>query len=191
MGCVVEELRLAWLDRIIRRDNRRQRIVRDLDALSGVPRLLERLSNHNCNRVANVTHLAHGEHRVRRFDHRRAVLRIYQPAAGQAADLQVGAGEDRIDARCRAGLAGVDAGDLGMGVRTSQNIGVALAWTIDIVGVVTRAGEETKVLLAPHRGADDLFVHRLPPPGQYTLERLAIIHTTNIAPPLTKLAPRL
>src|SRR5271166_7097461 len=47
-----------------------------------------------------------------------------------------------------------------MRMRTSQNVGVELSWTIDIVGVVAGTGEKPKVLLAPHRSADDLAVHR-------------------------------
>lgn len=97
-----------------------------------------------------MAHLARGQHRVRRLNHRRAVFRIDQPATGQTADLQVGAGEDCNDPRRGAGIAGVDAGDLSMRVGASQNVSIELAGTIDVVRVVTGAGEKAKIFFAPH-----------------------------------------
>jgi hypothetical protein len=41
-----------------------------------------------------------------------------------------------------------------MCVRTSQNVGIELAGTIDVVRVIARAGEKAKIFLAPHRSAN-------------------------------------
>jgi len=49
--------------------------------------------------------------------------------------------------------------DLGMRVRTSQNVGAELTWTVNVVRVVAGAGEEAKILFAPHRNADALVFH--------------------------------
>src|SRR5437762_1450822 len=88
------------------------------------------------------------------------------PAADQSADLvggEIGAGQDRDDAVCGAGGAGVDVLDLGVGVGTAQEIGIGLAGAIDVVGVVALAGDEAEVLFAPDRGADDRGGHARAP----------------------------
>src|SRR5215470_13815320 len=104
------------------------------------------------------------EHRAQRLRHWRAVFRVYQPAARKAADLHVGGGEDCNDTRCGAGIAGVDVSDLGMRVRTSQNVSIELTWTVNVVRVAAGAGEEAKILFAPHRSADALIFHGPSPP---------------------------
>ena len=75
--------------------------VVDRDLLGGVARLPEALGDHHRDRIADMAHPVDGEHRMRRLLHRRAVLRIDQPAAGQPADAvgrHVLAGEDGDDA---------------------------------------------------------------------------------------------
>jgi len=77
-----------------------------------------------------MAHASTREHRMRRLLHRRAVLRIDQPAAGQPADIvgrHVFAGEHRDDTRCGCRGGGIDAGDPGMRMRAAQNVGVDLA----------------------------------------------------------------
>ncbi len=73
--------------------------------------------------------------------------------------MHVGAGEDSHHAGRRLGLDRVDAGDLGMGVGASEDVGVGLTRAVDVVGVVALAGEKAEIFLAPHRGADPLVTH--------------------------------
>jgi hypothetical protein len=60
-------------------------------------------------------------------------------------------------------------------MRTSQNVSIELTWAIDIVRVVARAGEEAKILLAPHGSANALIVHGPLPPINCALNPLAMI----------------
>ena len=59
----------------------------------------------------------------------------------------VGAGEDRDDARRLQRRGSVDLVDRRMRVRRAQEIGVGLARTIDVVDVVALAGDEADVFL--------------------------------------------
>jgi hypothetical protein len=58
--------------------------------------------------------------RMRRLDHRLAVLRGNQPAAGKTPDLQICAGKDRDDAGRRPGGRGFDRAKLGMSMGAAQ-----------------------------------------------------------------------
>ena len=154
---LVEQLGGSRLHRIGRFDRRRQHAVVDLDQLGRVLGLVARLGDDDRDRVADMAHLAPGQHRVRRLDHGLAMLVGDQPAAGQAADpggRQIGAGEDRDDAGCRQRLRRVDGAQGRVGVRAPEQIGVGLARTIDVVGIVTLAGQEAEILLAADGGAD-------------------------------------
>ena len=91
-------------------DGGQVRVV-DVDQFGGVLGLLLGFGDHDGDRVADMAHLADRDHRMRRFGHRRAVLVVDLPAAGNAADIfrrHVGADEDPHDAgrsrrrpRCR------------------------------------------------------------------------------------------
>src|SRR5205823_12924804 len=94
--------------------------------------------------------------------HLRAVLGRDHPAANQVADLVGGkldAGEHRKHARHRRGSLGFDALDPGMGVGRAQEIGVALARTIDVIGVMALARHEALILFAADRRADSRRIH--------------------------------
>ena len=79
------------------------------------------------------------------------------PAADETADLvggKLGAGEHREHARHRGGGLVIDALDLGVRVRRTQETGVRLARAVDVGGVVALAGDETLILLAANRRTD-------------------------------------
>src|SRR4030095_9567950 len=62
------------------------------------------------------------------------------------------------DAGRRLGLARVDLPDLRVRVRRAQEMRVRVIGRIDVVGVLSRAGEETVVFLALDRRADDALL---------------------------------
>ena len=113
--------RRGWVDRRGLLD------IVDLDQLGGVAGLPERLGDDDGDLVADVADPVGNERRVRRLDHRRAVLRVDLPAAGQPADSVRGhvlSGIDGHDTRGRGGRGGIDAGDPRIGVRAAQDVGV-------------------------------------------------------------------
>jgi len=112
----VEEKRASRLDRCLRRHHSWQRLVADLDKLGRVLRLLARFGDDHCHRVTHMAHFALSEQWMRRLDHGLAVLRGDEPAAWEAADLHIGAGEDRHDAGRRLGSSSVDGAQLRMSV---------------------------------------------------------------------------
>ena len=115
------------------------------------------LGDHDRHRVAHIADPVNRQHRVRRLGHRRAVLRVDLPAAGQPADA-VGchllAGVDGNDAGCLLRCGGVDAGDPRMRMRAAQNVGVELTGAVDVVGVGAAAGQKAVILTPPNRRSD-------------------------------------
>ena len=154
--------------RLGRIGHRRQRLVVDLDLLGGVLGLRQRLGEDDGDRIADMVRLAMGDRRMRRILHLRAVLGRDHPAANETADLvggKLGAGEHREHARHRRRRLAVDAPDLGVGMRRAQEVGLALAGTVDVVGVVALAGDEALVLFAAHRRTDTGRAHGSLLPG--------------------------
>src|SRR5690349_12237901 len=100
---------------------------------------------------------------MRRLHHRRAIFRCHQPAARQAAKLHVVPCEDCDDAHSLPGLGNSNAGNLGMGMRASQEIHMKLSGKVYVVSIAAFSGEKTKVFLAPHPSADPLISHEWPP----------------------------
>src|SRR6185312_10602445 len=96
----------------------------------------------------DMAHLALRENRMRRLMLGRAVLELDDPAAGQAADLDVLAGEDGDDAGRGLGLARVDPAERRVRVRAAQKIGVGLIRAVDVVDVVAFAREEAEIFFA-------------------------------------------
>ena len=123
----------------------------------------DRLGDDQRDLVADVAHLALRQHRMRRLLHRRAVLAVDQPAAGQAADLgvgQVGAGEDVDDAGRLLRRVELDRADARVRMRRAQEHAVGLARQHDVVGVLAVAGEEAPVL-APAQALADRVLGRV------------------------------
>jgi hypothetical protein len=161
-GRLRPDLRRAGLQRRDDVDDRRLDRVIDRDLLSGVARLRQAVGDDHGHRVADMAHAVNREHRMRRLLHRRAVLRIDQPAAGQAADLVLGhvlAGVDGNDPRRLGRRARVDAAEFRVGVRAAQEIGVELARAVDVVGVGPLSGQEPVILAPQDRRADRSICH--------------------------------
>ena len=109
------------------------------DLFRGILRRLPARRDHHGNRIADMADFPHREHGMRRLRHRRAVLVLDLPAAGQPADLvrlHVGAGIDRGNARHRGRGGGVDRDDPGVRPVRAAQMGVELSRAVDIVGVM-------------------------------------------------------
>ena len=91
-----------------------------------------------------------------------AVLGVDHPAADQIADLVVDdllAGQHGDHARHLLAGGGVDALDLGVGVRAADELRIGHAVQADVVDVAALAGDETLVFLAQRRGRRCLHSH--------------------------------
>ncbi len=144
-------------DRGLEIDDRRQHVIFDVQLLGGVLGLSVGVRDHDGDVVADIARLALSERGMGARLHRRAVLGKDRPAADQPADLvgrDVVAREHGDDARRGQGRGGVDALDVRMGVRRAHEIGVGLTVTVDVVGVLALAGDETNVFLALDGCAD-------------------------------------
>ena len=108
-----------------------------------------------------MAYLFLSERRARRLHHGRAVLGSDHPAAGKPRELQIGASEDRRHSRRTPCRGRIDPGDLRMGMRAAQDMGMELSGPVDVVGVGAPAGNEPDVFLAPHARAD---AHTVNPP---------------------------
>ena len=157
-GCFAVDLRRTWLKRRGRFDRRGLLDKIDLYQLGGIAGLRECLGDDDGDLVADMADPVGNEWRMRRLDHRRAVLRVDLPAARQPADPVRGhvlSGIDGYDTRGRGGRGRIDAGDPRIGVRAAQDVGVELSRPIYIVGVSALAGQEAVILTPPDRRSDD------------------------------------
>ncbi len=149
--------RRAFVERVSEIDIGRQHLVIDLDRLCSVLGLIVAVGHHHRHRVADIAHRVDRHHRMRRRLVRLAVLVLDHPAADQAADLgvdQVLAGEDLDHARHLLGRRGVDALDLGVGVRRTQEVGVGRARERQVVDVAAGSGQEALVFRPENAGTD-------------------------------------
>ena len=144
-------------------DDRRERFVVDDDQLGGVLRRGQRRGDDNGDGLADVAHPTAGEQRARRQHHQTAVAIVDRCETGQTAEtgrLDVRADIDGKHAGRGGGRVGIDHHKLCMGVGRAQKIRVDLTRQVDVVGVLALAGEQSRVLLAPHRLTDSEFSHR-------------------------------
>src|ERR1700704_3904794 len=87
------------------------------------------------------------------------------PAANEPADLVRGkllAGEDGKHAGRRHCLSRVDLQNRGVSMGRTHEHGIGLAWTMNIVRVLTSTGDKTKIFAAAH-GLADSGIHRISP----------------------------
>ena len=159
--------------RIRRAHDRGQRVVDDHEVLGGVHRLSERLGDDHRDRLADIADLLDGQNRVRSDQKRRAVaalerhlvwVRRHRPVRDrpQTVPYHIDAGQHRDHSRCAGGRPDIDAGDPRMRVRRAKQIGIGLARKVDVVGIVSGAGQQPRVLAPPNRFADPLPGSLLP-----------------------------
>ena len=145
------------LTRIAGANNSGQHFIIDFDQRGGVLRLIERLGDNHRNLIADVTHFALRQWRMRRLFHRLTVNVGNQPAAGQAADFCGGkiiACEYRDHAGCGIGFAQINTANFGVCMRRTQKVSVCLACHRHVVGVSAAAGEKALIFLALDALAD-------------------------------------
>ena len=154
VGVVVEHRRVGVL-RLARVDERRQRLVVDLDELGRVARELARLGDDRDDRLADVAHLADREREVLDVRARRA--RDLEERIGERRDLL--AGQRPVDAVDRLGRRDVDARDVRVRVRAAHEVEVAHPVPLDVVDEDALALQEALVLLALDALAAPALLH--------------------------------
>ena len=132
-------------ERLLRRDDRRQRVVGDLDHRGRVGGRVPVGRDDGGDGLARMPHAALRERRPHRVDH---VARRVRCARHAGRELQVVAGEDGGDARHRLRLRRVDAGDVGVRVGAAHDRHVLHPRELQVVDEAPLACEELLVLLA-------------------------------------------
>ena len=173
VGRLVPHQRRAGLDRILDGDDRRQRLVLDLEQLGGVARLRLRLGDDERHAVADRAHLADREDRTQRAIALRPahVLRHVGHEAAELVGLHVGACEHGEHALGRLGLGGIDALDAGMRVRRHDLDAVAQVRQLDVVDIAPAAGDETLILDPGDRLTNAELVHASSSPAYRACRR--------------------
>ncbi len=141
---VLVDRRRAVGARVARVRDRRDRLVLDLDQLRCVACKLPRLGDDGDDRLADVTHLAHGQRvvlQVRARDRRDLEERI-----GERRHLF--AGQRAVDAGRLLGLRDVDRRDVRVRVWRAHEVDVAHAVPLDVVDEDSLALDEAAILLA-------------------------------------------
>ena len=158
---LVPHRRRAGLDRILDADDRRQRLVVDLDQFGGVSRLRSVSATTKATRSPTARTLSAFEDRAQRAEAFRAahVLGHRRRQAAELVGRDIGAGEHGEHAGRGLGLGGIDALDAGMGVRRHDHDAVALLRQVDVVDIAAAAGDETRVLDPGHGLTDAELVH--------------------------------
>src|SRR5262249_20793702 len=132
------------------------------------------LGNHECNVIADITHLSDCENRMRPDLHGRTILGMDHPPADEPADLvlsDVIAGQHCNNPILLRPFRRLDRADLGVRMGTAHEISIDLILEVDVVGITTSTGDEAVILLALYAGADSCLAHDLPP---VTLSRLHV-----------------
>ena len=152
VGCLVPDRGRAGFHRILDGNDRRQRLVFDLDQFGGISGLQQCLGDDESDTVAHRAHLVGFENRARRtkalrpahvFGHRRR-------QRTQLVGLHVRSGQHREYAVGGFGLRGIDAFDARMGVRRHHHDAVRLVWQLDVVDIAAAAGDEAGILDPGH-----------------------------------------
>ncbi len=133
------------LERLLRIDDHRERLVLDLDRVGAVGRDVALGRQDRRDLLGLVHHLLHRQHHLRvRHEGRHPVEVVLG---------EVLAGDDREDAGDRERLGRVDLDDLRVRVRAPHDVEVEHAGQLDVVDVRPLAADEARVLLALDRVA--------------------------------------
>ena len=154
---LVPHRRRARLHRVLDVDDRRQRLVVDLDQFGGVARLraaFRRRRSATRSPTARTLSVARIARSVRKPFGPPMSSGIGGASAAELVGDDVGAGEHGEHAVRGLGLRGVDALDAGVGVRRHDEHAVALARQVDVVDIAAAAGDEARVL-DPRDGLPD------------------------------------
>ena len=139
-GLVVSDQRGVFVERLARVDDRRQRVVLDVDQRERVVGRVLVGRDHERDLLALEANLVAGEDGLRVVGDRRH--------PGQAERLEVLGRDDRGDVGMRQSGGGVDREDARVRVRAAQHGAVHHAREPDVVEVVALAADEARILLA-------------------------------------------
>ncbi len=145
---IVPHQRRARLDRFLGGDDRRQRLVVDLDQLGRVHRLMRGLGDDEGDVVADPADAVARQRAVARLIERRAVAALRPGRHRQIAEagiVPVLAGEHRQHAGRGLGLGHVDALDLRMRMRRAQHVARHRARKHHVADVVALAPDQPRV----------------------------------------------
>jgi len=137
---VVADHRRAVLQRPLRVDHRLQFLVLDVDQFERVAGRVTILGDDEGDLLALEADLVGGQHRLHVCGDR--------PHPGHPPLLQVGAGEDGVDARVLQRRGGVDRSDAGVGEGAPQHRPMEHPGQLQVVDVAAEAADEAAVLLA-------------------------------------------
>jgi hypothetical protein len=161
---LVPQGRGAGGDRIGGAHHHRQRLVGNIDQFGGILRRSDRLGDDECHRLADKA-CPVGRQRVMAGSDRRGtaqprldVGRRREPGIvrdrAEPGGKVVGAGQHSEHSRCGERRRLVHRDDAGMGIGRAHEAGLRLARQCDVVAEAAPAGQQAKILLAPHRLAD-------------------------------------
>ena len=143
---VLAQDRRVRLHRLERVDQRRQRLVLDLDQVDRVGGDVAVVGDDERHLLVGEQDLLVRQHRLHVAGQRRHVVQVQ--------GLQVVGGEDGVHARQRLGLADVDALDPGVAVGAADEVAMQHPRQADIVDIVALALDQAGVLLALSGAAD-------------------------------------
>ena len=153
-GNVVEQLRRARGDRILGLGDRRQLIIFDLDGFSGIARGVESLGHDQRHRLTDMSNLAESKHGPRGVVPRCTVAIDQRHHAGHVTEsvgpnILAGGHKQYLGHAPRRGR--VDALDMRVRHRRTQDEGVGHPRQGDVVGVAAPPGDKTQILMTPYR----------------------------------------
>ena len=147
---IVPHQRRARLQGIDGRCHGGQRLVLDLDQFRRVHRLIEGFGNDESDAIAHIAHPIRDQARIGRTVKWRSVAALFT-ALGHwqiaiARSRPIGAGQHRQDAGRGFGTAGVDRGDIGMGMQRSQHHPMGHMRKRHIGDIAATAAQQTHIL---------------------------------------------
>ena len=149
---ILVELRRARLEGRPRVGDHGQRVIGDLNQSGGVLSDVPVLGQHDGDRVADKANLVPRQDRIGLLlligDHLEDLDLLEAPL------LEIGRGQDRLDARQRSGGRGVDRLDPSVGLRAAHEGELQRAGDTQIVGVAPGAREQPRVLDPRNAAAD-------------------------------------
>ena len=151
---MVEKLRRARRERVLRVRDHRQCLVVDFDCFGGIARLAQGLGDDKRDRLADITDLLDRQERTRGLVLRRAITILDGRLASEVAEpfgLNVGAGGDEQDARHLPRRRCIDPPKVRVRGRRAQNKGLRRMRQAHVIRVAAPSGDKPQILVAPNR----------------------------------------
>ena len=166
-------------------DDRRQRLVIDLDRLGRVPRLIRGRGDHEGDAVTDAAHLVRDKHRADGAVAWRAAPILGHEQRRKPAKtvcLGIGPGEHAEHPIGRARPCRIDTRDAGVRMRGHDHHAKGLVRQIDVVDEPSAPGYEAPILDAPDRLTDAEPGHSSLPGDRRRIQAETIIASSTIRP---------